>query len=162
NPSNSSFPVEEPSGQSFPNPPQDPPLNPRAREQSHYGGVNHINIFEMEQFIQAIRDGKPAPTGAVAAASETAPKPVEPAPPDVITYPDGDYKTLWAKLKGLKASDGGQPVIQLNHPRFKADFDTRLPPAERGRDYGIKSFGSIDKWSDAMNAGLPNSSYLAS
>jgi hypothetical protein len=77
---------------------------------------------------------------------------VEPAPvvkaPDVVKINDGDYRVLVDHLDQIKASDGGSPIITLNHPRYLADENPSTPASMRGRDYGQKSFGSQQEWID--------------
>ena len=132
----------------------------QARDNSHWGGVNHINAFEIPKFIEAElppRGGGGKPSSSFVAAalgniqrrlgfSSAAEASAAPASPEVFTYKDGDYKSLVAALDMIKDTTGGRPVIQLNHPRFKADWNENLPPEMRGRDYGIKSFGSLKNW----------------
>lgn len=135
------------------------PLSPKeqaladaaARDGSHHGGVNHINLYEVETFFEAVRRPRPPQTLA-----ERMTQPlgrwlkrnqaeVE-APPDVVKYNDGDYKSMVQHLDRLTDTTGKRPVIQLNHPRFQADWDSNLPRSVRGRDYGTKSFGSMAEW----------------
>ena len=132
-----------------------------ARDNSHWGGVNHINAFELPKFMEAELPprgggGKPSPSFIARAlgpiqrrlgfASESEAAAAPSSSPDVFVYKDGDYKSMVAQLDVIKDTTGGRPVIQLNHPRFKADWDPNLPPELRGRDYGIKSFDSFKQW----------------
>ena len=70
--------------------------------------------------------------------------------PDVVKINDGDYLNLVNHLDTMKATDGGTPIIQLNHPRYLADENPNTPLESRGRDYGQKSHSKINKngWTD--------------
>ncbi len=98
------------------------------------GGVNHINLLEMPAFVETIRE----PHGLMATVKM----------PEIKKIPDGDYKALANFLDGKKDSTGGTPVIQLNHPRYRADENMDLPIGDRARDYGQKSFKSKQEWLD--------------
>ncbi|MBS1996540.1 MAG: hypothetical protein JSS86_09530 [Cyanobacteria bacterium SZAS LIN-2] len=114
---------------------------------AHIGGVNHINLIEVPQFFEATRQPK---TGALAffmRALGKEPEPVVTAP-EVIKYNDGDYKAMVDHLDKLTATDGGKPVIQLNHPRYLADENANTPIEQRSRDYGQKSFKNQQEWLD--------------
>lgn len=93
------------------------------------GGVNHINILEVPEFIETVR----APRNGF-------------AEPVVKKIQDGNYKELANVLDATKDSTGGRPVIQLNHPRYGADESPNLDPSVRSRDYGQKSFKSQKEW----------------
>lgn len=127
-----------------------PILDVATREATHYGGVNHINLFEVPAFFEAVRQPKPKtvfgriaePFRSIFGAREA----TELKAPDVVRYNDGDYKSMVDHLDKLTDTTGKRPIIQLNHPRFRQDFDERLDPSVRGRDYGIKSFKNFDEW----------------
>lgn len=106
-------------------------------------GVNHINIFEVEAFIQSVKGGRTPKrtleTGHVPEENQF-PK------PEVWKIKDGDYKALVERLDKTTDSTGGRPVIQLNHPRWSQDESPSLNESVRGRDFGQKSFDSQDEW----------------
>jgi hypothetical protein len=114
---------------------------------AHIGGVNHIGLLEVPTFFETIRQ----PAKGVVASLMRAVK-VEPAPvvkaPDVVKINDGDYRALVDHLDQLKATDGGSPIIELNHPRRAADLNPSTPEAMQGRDYGQKSFKNHQEWLD--------------
>ena len=97
------------------------------------GGVNHINVLEVETFFETVRE----PRSGFAKVEQRVEK-----------IFDGDYKALTTHLDGMKDSTGGRPVIQLNHPRWGADESASLPANLRGRDYGQKSYKSAAEWRD--------------
>lgn len=124
-----------------------------ARLASHYGGVNHINLYDVPTFFEAVRQPRPKTlfeqltspfrrrlNGTTDGAAGDL------AAPEVIKYNDGDYKAMVARLDQLTDTTGKRPIIQLNHPRYQADWDTDLPASVRGRDYGVKSFDNIQQW----------------
>jgi hypothetical protein len=131
-----------------------------ANAKGHYGGVNHINLYDVPTFFEAVRQPRPAPTlmeritgpfrrafggttdGAAAGTADVV------KAPDVVKYNDGDYKSMVARLDQLTDTTGKRPVIQLNHPRYTQDWNTDLPDSVRGRDYGVKSFDNIQQWRD--------------
>ncbi|MFN8657357.1 MAG: PHP domain-containing protein [Candidatus Obscuribacterales bacterium] len=112
----------------------------------HMGGVNHINIMEVPSLFEAVRQPKNQNfimrgiRRTLGMSEETI---IE---PDLIKIRDGDYKALVDHLDLLKDTTGERPVIQLNHPRPKEDFNMDLDPKVRGRDYGRKSFKSPAEW----------------
>ncbi|MBS1956936.1 MAG: hypothetical protein JST89_22295 [Cyanobacteria bacterium SZAS-4] len=122
---------------------------PEARAESnaaaHIGGVNHINLFEVPTFFLS---EKKAPTLLDGFMARLTGKPAEPVvvAPDVVKYNDGDYLSMVNHLDKLKDTTGKTPVIQLNHPRYLADENPNTPAAQRGRDYGQKSFKNQDEW----------------
>jgi len=103
------------------------------------GGVNHINLFEMPIFVETIRQPRSIGEGLV--------EPVI-VKPQVEKIPDGDFKTFATFLDGKFDTTGGTPVIQLNHPRYRADENPNLPRHDRARDYGQKAFRSKQEWLD--------------
>lgn len=109
------------------------------------GGVNHINVFEVPTFLESVRQPRGAMETFLYRLTGREPAPVF-KKPDVVKINDGDYKALVTHLDQLKDSSGGTPVIQLNHPRFRADENPNTPRTERGRDYGQKSFRSHKEW----------------
>lgn len=112
---------------------------------AHIGGVNHINLFEVPTFFLS---EKRAPTMLDGFMARLTGKPAEPkvVAPDVVKYNDGDYLAMVNHLDKLKDTTGKTPVIQLNHPRYLADENPNTPAAQRGRDYGQKSFKNQDEW----------------
>lgn len=136
-----------------------------AREAGHHGGVNHINMYEVQTFVESVRQPRPRTlterfADGIKWMLGTAEKPTE-APGkggatagDTFIGPNGDvYKIMDGDMKGLvdyldtvKDTTGKRPVIQLNHPRYQADWDTNLPDSVRGRDYGVKSFKNVAEW----------------
>lgn len=106
-------------------------LQAEAVSGKHLGGVNHIILLEMPQFVETIRE-----THSLL------------APPEVVKVGDGNYKQLVEFLDGHKDTTGGTAVIELAHPRFRADENPNTPAADRGRDYGQKSFKSKQEWLD--------------
>ena len=138
-----------------------------ARDAGHHGGVNHINMYEVPTFVESVRETRPQSlterfVGSIKRMLGSAEKPADTASAgataggDVVLGPngqsyrimDGDMKALVGYLDTVKDTTGKRPVIQLNHPRFQADWDPNLPEAARGRDYGIKSFKNIGEWRD--------------
>jgi hypothetical protein len=118
-----------------------------AADGKRLGGVNHINVFEVPTFLESVREPRGALETFILRLTGRDASPVI-KKPDVVKINDGDYKALATHLDGLKDSTGGTPVIQLNHPRFKADESPSTPVGERGRDYGQKSFRSHQEWLD--------------
>ena len=118
-----------------------------AADGKNLGGVNHINVLEVPTFLESVREPRGALETFVLKMSGRDASPVI-KKPDVVKINDGDYKALVDHLDGLKDSTGGTPVIQLNHPRFKADESPSTPVGERGRDYGQKAFKSHQEWLD--------------
>lgn len=118
-----------------------------SNEAAHLGGVNHINLFEVPTFFEAVREPK---TGLRSFIMRTVGKEPEVVvkPPDVVKYNDGDYKGLVDHLDKIKDTTGNTPVIQLNHPRYLADENPTTPAWKRGRDYGQKSFKNQQEWLD--------------
>jgi len=114
---------------------------------AHIGGVNHINLIEVPQFFEAVRQPKTGAFASFMRAIGKEPEPVVTAP-EVIKYNDGDYKAMVDHLDKLTATDGGKPIIQLNHPRYLADENANTPIDQRGRDYGQKSFKNQQEWLD--------------
>lgn len=121
-----------------------------VRDAGHHAGVNHINLFEVPTFFEAIRQPKPSGIAETLWAPIRTmlgrPEPVVVKEPPVVKYNDGDYAALVQHLDQIKDSTGGRPIIQLNHPRYLADHNPNLPAKYRGRDYGVKSFDSIAQW----------------
>lgn len=110
----------------------------------HIGGVNHINLFEVPTFFEAVRHPR---TGVAGFLMRAVGRPAEVVKaPDVVKYNDGDYKSMVDHLDKLKDTTGNTPVIQLNHPRYLADENAKIPAEQRGRDYGQKSFKNQDEW----------------
>jgi hypothetical protein len=114
---------------------------------AHIGGVNHANLFEVPTFFESVRQERTGPTAAIMRAMGMKVEPVVTAP-DVVKINDGDYLNLVNHLDTMKATDGGTPIIQLNHPRYLADENPNTPAELRGRDYGQKSFKSQQEWLD--------------
>ncbi|MBU6455280.1 MAG: hypothetical protein KGS72_26150 [Cyanobacteria bacterium REEB67] len=118
-----------------------------SNDANHISGVNHFNLFEVPTFFEST---KQAPTGPKAALMRAIG--IEPAPvvktPDVVKINDGDVKAMVDHLDNLTATDGGKPIVQLNHPRYLADENANTPTALRGRDYGQKSFKNQQEWLD--------------
>lgn len=106
-------------------------------------GVNHINIFEVQAFIESVKEGRSPgrrlETGHIPEEDQF-PK------PEVWKIKDGDYKDLVERLEKITDTTGGRPIIQLNHPRWSQDESQSLDESVRGRDYGQKSFDSQDEW----------------
>lgn len=113
----------------------------------HLGGVNHINLFEVPTFLETVRQPRGILDSFIQRMTGRDPAPVV-KKPDVIKINDGDFRALVNHLDLLKDTTGGTPVIQLNHPRFRADENPNLPRGERARDYGQKSFRSRQEWLD--------------
>jgi len=118
-----------------------------AADGKHLGGVNHINVLEVPTFLESVREPRGALETFILKMTGRDASPVF-KKPDVVKINDGDYKALVDHLDGIKDSTGGTPVIQLNHPRFKADESPSTPIGERGRDYGQKSFKNQQEWLD--------------
>lgn len=112
---------------------------------AHIGGVNHINLFEVPEFFLSQKQAPGLLDSFMSRLTGRTPEPVVKAP-EVIKYNDGDYKAMVDHLDKLKDTTGNTPVIQLNHPRYLADENPNTPAAQRGRDYGQKSFKSQDEW----------------
>jgi hypothetical protein len=120
-------------------------------EGAHLGGVNHINVLEVPTFFEAVRQPKPKPQGIfgnmmarILGTSDAAAGELK--APDVVKYNDGDYAAMVDHLDAIKDSTGQPVIVTLNHPRFLADSNPSLPEAQRGRDYGRKSFANDDDW----------------
>jgi hypothetical protein len=111
----------------------------------HIGGVNHFNLFEVPTFFEAVRHPRTGVAAFLMRAVGKTPEPMVKAP-DVIKYNDGDIKGFVDHLDKLTDTTGNTPVIQLNHPRYLADENPKIPADQRGRDYGQKSFSSQDEW----------------
>lgn len=116
-----------------------------ALSADHLGGVNHINLLEVQTFFEAIREPRHPMSRFLRRLANMDDGPIV-KPPDVVKYNDGDYKALVGHLDKLKDSTGGTPVIQLNHPRYLADHNPNLPRGSRDRDYGQKSFKNRKEW----------------
>jgi hypothetical protein len=112
---------------------------------AHIGGVNHINLFEVPEFFLSQKKAPTLLDQFMSRITGKAPEPVVTAP-NVFKYNDGDYKAMVDHLDTLKDTTGKTPVIQLNHPRYLADENPNTPAAQRGRDYGQKSFKNQDEW----------------
>ncbi len=114
-------------------------------------GVNHINILQTETFFQSVKQPRSRVSEFFDPLRDlmgiAKPEPVL-QPPDVVKIADGNYKVLVDHLDQTRDSSGGRPVIQLNHPRYSEDESPSLPKAQRGRDYGQKSFDSRKEWVD--------------
>ena len=73
---------------------------------------------------------------------------------DIITVPNGDYRALYDTwLPAHPDSLGQAPLVQFNHPNFKADlFNASTKPKERENDYGYddynKNFVELQKHSE--------------
>lgn len=110
----------------------------------HHGGTNHFNLLEVPTFFEAIRQPK---TGMQKFWGFFG---IESAPvvkaPDVIKYNDGDIAAFVKHLDLLKDTTGKTPIIQLNHPRYTADWNPGLEADVRGRDFGPKSFKNLAEW----------------
>lgn len=121
--------------------------------------ANHINVFEVEPMFETVK-GRPdlpeqelVPDGIInTGAGETTVK-VNAAQrrrleetAQVVQLKNGDYKGIADTLDGIKDTSGGTPVVQMNHPRFKADESLKLPIEDRAVDYGQKSFKSTEEW----------------
>lgn len=118
-----------------------------SNEAHHLGGVNHINLFEVPTFFEAVREPKTGLRSFFLRAVGKEPEVVV-KPPDVIKYNDGDYKAMVDHLDKIKDTTGNTPIIQLNHPRYLADENPNTPAFKRGRDYGQKSFKDQQEWLD--------------
>jgi hypothetical protein len=118
-----------------------------ANAAAHLGGVNHIGLLEVPTFFETIRTPGKGLTASLMRSFGVEPAPVVSAP-DVVKINDGDYRSLVDHLDKLKATDGGSPIITLNHPRYMADENPNVPAASRGRDYGQKSFANQQEWLD--------------
>lgn len=116
-----------------------------SNEAQHLGGVNHINLFEVPTFFEAVREPKTGLRSFIMRAVGKEPEVVV-KPPDVIRYNDGDYKAMVDHLDKIKDTSGNTPIIQLNHPRYLADENPNTPAFKRGRDYGQKSFKNQQEW----------------
>ncbi len=106
-------------------------------------GVNHINLFELPTFYEAVVR-QPSrfqmlmnPLRRLLGIEAAAPELV---PPDVVKFNDGDYAALARHLSHQKATDGGTPIVQLNHPRASAELAADIPKNLRFADYGKLSF----------------------
>jgi hypothetical protein len=122
-------------------------LADEAAAGKHLGGVNHINVLEVPTFLESVREPRGLMDDLIYRLTGREPAPVF-KKPDVVKINDGDYRALVDHLDKIKDSTGGTPVIQLNHPRFKADESPSTPVGDRGRDYGQKSFKSQKEWLD--------------
>ncbi len=118
-----------------------------SNEANHLGGVNHINLFEVPTFFEAVREPKTGLRSFIMRAVGKEPEVVV-KPPDVIKYNDGDYRAMVDHLDKIKDTTGNTPIIQLNHPRYLADENPTTPAWKRGRDYGQKSFKNQQDWLD--------------
>jgi hypothetical protein len=118
-----------------------------SNEANHLGGVNHINLFEVPTFFEAVREPKTGLRSFIMRAVGKEPEVVV-KPPDVIKYNDGDYRAMVDHLDKIKDTTGNTPIIQLNHPRYLADENPTTPAWKRGRDYGQKSFKDQQEWLD--------------
>lgn len=118
-----------------------------SNEANHLGGVNHINLFEVPTFFEAVREPKTGLRSFIMRAVGKEPEVVV-KPPDVIKYNDGDYRAMVDHLDKIKDTTGNTPIIQLNHPRYLADENPTTPAWKRGRDYGQKSFKNQQEWLD--------------
>ena len=118
-----------------------------SNEANHLGGVNHINLFEVPTFFEAVREPKTGLRSFIMRAVGKEPEVVV-KPPDVIKYNDGDYRAMVDHLDKIKDTTGNTPIIQLNHPRYLADENPNTPAWKRGRDYGQKSFKNQQEWLD--------------
>ena len=118
-----------------------------SNEANHLGGVNHINLFEVPTFFEAVREPKTGLRSLIMRAVGKEPEVVV-KPPDVIKYNDGDYRAMVDHLDKIKDTTGNTPIIQLNHPRYLADENPTTPAWKRGRDYGQKSFKNQQEWLD--------------
>lgn len=116
-----------------------------SNEAAHLGGVNHINLFEVPTFFEAIREPKTGLRSFIMRAVGKEPEPVVTVP-DVIKYNDGDYKAMVTHLDKIVDKTGNTPIIQLNHPRYLADENPTTAAWARGRDYGQKSFKNQKEW----------------
>lgn len=116
-----------------------------ARDASHWGGVNHVNLFEVPTFFEAVRVPRPRTFADMLTGRQPE---VVVKPPDVVKYNDGDYATMVRHLGQIRDTSGKTPIIQLNHPRYTEDWNVNLPTAARGRDYGIKSFKNRKEWQE--------------
>ena len=118
-----------------------------SNEANHLGGVNHINLFEVPTFFEAVREPKTGLRSFIMRAVGKEPEVVV-KPPDVIKYNDGDYRAMVDHLDKIKDTTGNTPIVQLNHPRYLADENPNTPAWKRGRDYGQKSFKNQQEWLD--------------
>jgi len=118
-----------------------------SNEANHLGGVNHINLFEVPTFFEAVREPKTGLRSFIMRAVGKEPEVVV-KPPDVVKYNDGDYRAMVDHLDKIKDTTGNTPIIQLNHPRYLADENPTTPAWKRGRDYGQKSFKNQQEWLD--------------
>ncbi len=118
-----------------------------SNEANHLGGVNHINLFEVPTFFEAVREPKTGLRSFIMRAVGKEPEVVV-KPPDVIKYNDGDYRAMVDHLDKIKDTTGNTPIVQLNHPRYLADENPTTPAWKRGRDYGQKSFKNQQEWLD--------------
>ncbi len=116
-----------------------------SNEADHLGGVNHINLFEVPTFFEAIREPRTGLRSFIMRTMGKEPEPVVTVP-DVIKYNDGDYKAMVTHLDKIVDKTGNTPIIQLNHPRYLADENPTTAAWARGRDYGQKSFKSQKEW----------------
>jgi hypothetical protein len=112
---------------------------------AHIGGVNHFNLFEVPTFFLSEKKAPGAISSFMAKMTGWKVEPVVTAP-NVFRYNDGDVKSFVDHLDTLKDTTGKTPVIQLNHPRYLADENPNTPVADRGRDYGQKSFKNQAEW----------------
>jgi hypothetical protein len=110
----------------------------------HHGGTNHFNLMEVPTFFEAIRQPKTRMQQFWSLFGVKSEPPVK--APDVIKYNDGDMAGFVQHLDLLKDTTGKTPIIQLNHPRYTADWNASLEADVRGRDFGIKSFKNIGEW----------------
>jgi hypothetical protein len=103
-------------------------------------------VLDSPTFFEAIRKPRTGVMGVIANFTGVIPKEVIKVP-DIVKYNDGEYKPMVVDhFANIKDSTGGDLIVTLNHPRWLADSNPKLPAAERGRDYGRKSFKDDDEW----------------
>jgi hypothetical protein len=111
-----------------------PPFDPLAAARlTHHGGVNHINIFGVDNLIVAERQPHPVKAMFNRLIGRATPA------PSALNYPDGDYVALGEILGKSTDVTGQSPLVQFNHPRFDSNSAT---------DYGVTSFNSKQEWLD--------------
>lgn len=110
----------------------DGPFDPLAAARlTHHGGVNHINIFGVDNLIVAQRQPHPVQNAVASLFGRRTPAPT------IENYPDGDYVALSEILAKSTDVTGQTPIVQFNHPRFSSNSAT---------DYGVTSFSSTQDW----------------